>query len=98
MEFWSGEQLQVAFSLDCNDRELITYLTSSRGIDGELVRDLMTETIEQRLGKVDRVPHIVQWLSDNGPGSAHETVWYRSLSRALCKKHAELQPVVERHG
>lgn len=78
IQCWNGEQLQVAFSLDCHDRELITYVTSSRGIDGELVRDLMTETIEGRFGKVDRVPHIVQWLSDNGPGyTAHETVRYR---------------------
>lgn len=75
IQCWNGEQLQVAFSLDCHDRELISYVTSSRGIDGGLVRDLMTETVETRFGKVNRVPHVVQWLSDNGPGYvAHETV------------------------
>lgn len=83
IQCWNGEQLQVAFSLDCHDRESMTYVTSSRGIDGELVRDLMTETIELRFGKVDRVPHVVQWLSDNGPGyTAHETVSY-GRSRGL---------------
>ena len=77
IQCWNGEQLQVAFSLDCHDRELITYVTSTRGIDGELVRDLMTETIELRFGKVDQVPHVVQWLSDNGPCyTAHDTVRY----------------------
>ncbi|MGE0529630.1 MAG: IS3 family transposase, partial [Bdellovibrionales bacterium] len=80
IQCWNGEQLQVAFSLDCHDRELITYVTSTRGIDGELVRDLMTETIEQRFGQVDHVPHPVQWLSDNGPCyTAHETVGYGRL-------------------
>ena len=81
IQCWNGEQLQIAFTLDCHDREAMTYVTSSRGIDGELVRDLMTETIELRFGKVDQVPHVVQWLSDNGPCyTAHETVRYgRSL-------------------
>jgi putative transposase len=77
----NGEQLQVAFSLDCCDREVITWVTSTRGIDGGLVRDLMTETVEMRFGKVKELPHPVQWLSDNGPGYvARETVRYgRSL-------------------
>jgi transposase InsO family protein len=80
IQCWNGEQLQVAFSLDCHDRELITYVTSSRGIDAELIRDLMTETIENRFGNVDQVPQAVQWLSDNGPCyTAHETVRYGRL-------------------
>lgn len=75
IQCWNGEQVQVAFSLDCHDRESITYVASTRGIDGGLVRDLMMETVEQRFGKVKRVPHVVQWLTDNGPGyTAHETV------------------------
>ena len=83
IQCWNGEQLQVVFSLDCHDRELITYATSSRGIDAELVRDLMTETIENRFGNVDQVPQTVQWLSDNGPCyTAHETVRY-GRSRGL---------------
>lgn len=81
IQCWNGDRLEVAFALDCHDRELMTYVTSSRGIDGELVRDLMTEALEGRFGKVDRVPHLIQWLSDNGPCyTAHETVQYgRSL-------------------
>ena len=82
IQCWNGDQLQVAFTLDCHDREVMTFATSSRGIDGELIRDLMTETVEQRFGKDARVvPHVVQWLSDNGPCyTARETVHYgRSL-------------------
>lgn len=81
IQCWNGEQLQVAFALDCHDREVMTFVTSSRGIDGELVRDLMIETVERRFGKVKQVPHVVQWLSDNGPCyTARQTVHYgRSL-------------------
>jgi len=43
IQCWNGEKVQVAFSLDCHDREVIRWLTSSRGLDGALVRDLMTE-------------------------------------------------------
>jgi putative transposase len=71
----NGEQLQVAFSMDCCDREVMSWVTSTRGIDGELVRDLMTESIEQRFGCGARAPHKLQWLSDNGPGyTARDTV------------------------
>jgi transposase InsO family protein len=83
IQCWNGEQLQVAFSLDCHDREIMSWVTSSRGIDGGLVRDLMTETIELRFGTIDRLPYPVQWLSDNGPGyTAHETINY-GRSRGL---------------
>lgn len=81
IQCWNGEQLQVAFTLDCHDREAISFVTSTRGIDGALIRDLMTETIEMRFGSVKKVPQAVQWLSDNGPCyTAHETVAFaRSL-------------------
>lgn len=83
IQCWNGEQLQVAFSLDCHDREVMSWVTSSRGIDGGLVRDLMTETLELRFGSMDRLPHPVQWLSDNGPCyTAHETIIY-GRSRGL---------------
>jgi putative transposase len=36
-------------------------------IDGELTRDLMLEAVAMRVGKVQRMPHPVEWLSDNGP-------------------------------
>ena len=85
IQCFNGEQLQVAFSMDCHDREVISWVTSSRGIDGGLVRDLMAETVEQRF-KSTTVPHKVQWLSDNGPGYiAKETVRFgRSIGLEVC--------------
>jgi transposase InsO family protein len=83
---WNGDQLQVAFSMDCHDREVLTWVTSTKGIDGELVRDLMAESVENRFGYVPKLPYKIQWLSDNGPGyTAHETVNYgRRLGFEIC--------------
>jgi len=64
---WNGERVRVAFSLDCCDREVMSYVGTTGGISGDLVRDLMAEAIEARFGLVDKVPAPIQWLSDNGP-------------------------------
>jgi hypothetical protein len=39
-----------------------------------MIRDLMAETIESRFRIVDRLPHRIEWLSDNGSANtAHDT-------------------------
>jgi transposase InsO family protein len=72
---WNGERVQVAFSLDCCDREAMAYVATTGAITGELVRDLMAESIEHRFGaEARRTPHRIEWLSDNAPCyTAHET-------------------------
>jgi len=64
---WNGERIRVAFSMDCCDREIMSYVATTGGICGNMVRDLMAEAIEARFGGVDRLPMRIQWLSDNGP-------------------------------
>lgn len=65
---WNGERVQVAFSLDCCDREVMAYVATTAAITGEMVRDLMAESVEYRFGDgAMRAPHPVEWLSDNGP-------------------------------
>jgi len=82
---WNGDAVHVAFSLDTCDREAMRYITSTKSIDGSMIRDLMLETVEYRFGQTD-VPHKVQWLSDNGPYyTAHETVGFgRLLGLEIC--------------
>lgn len=82
----NGERVQVAFSLDTCDREAMSYVASNVGIDGEMIRDLMAETLTYRFGAVSKVPHTIQWLSDNGPCYvARETVMFgRSLGLEIC--------------
>jgi putative transposase len=85
---WNGEVVRVVFSLDCCDRECMRWrATVNAGITGELVRDLMVDTVEHRFGAgAQQVPHAVEWLSDNGSCyTAHETVSFgSSLGLLIC--------------
>ncbi|MFA9462609.1 DDE-type integrase/transposase/recombinase, partial [Thiohalorhabdus methylotrophus] len=64
----NGERVSVAFSLDCCDREAMSFVATTKGIDGDLVRDLMVASLEHRFGPVARAPSPIEWLSDNGAG------------------------------
>ena len=44
----------------------MSYIATTAGVSGEMIRDLIAETIEFRFGLVDQVPHPIEWLSDNG--------------------------------
>jgi putative transposase len=71
---WNGEVVRVAFALDCHDREAISWVATTAGISGEMIRDMMVRCVEQRFGTL-RAPHPVQWLSDNGSiFAAHKTI------------------------
>lgn len=71
---WNRERIRVAFCMDCADREVLSFIATTGGISGNLIRDLMAEAIEYRFGIVDEVPESIQWLSDNAPGYiAYET-------------------------
>jgi putative transposase len=63
---WSGEAVRVASSLDCCDREAMSFVATTGGITAEQVRDLMVESIEQRFGQLECLAHRIEWLSDNG--------------------------------
>jgi transposase InsO family protein len=70
----NGQRVRVAFSLDCCDREVMSYVATTGGISGDMVRDLMIEAIESRFSSVDNVPGPIEWLSDNGsPYTAIDT-------------------------
>jgi len=71
---WNGEVVRAAFALDCHDREVISWVATTAGISGEMIRDMMVRCVEQRFGDI-RAPHPVQWLSDNGSiFAAHRTI------------------------
>ena len=70
----NGERVRIAFTLDCCDREAISWVATTGGINGGDIRDLMLESVERRFGLVDRLPVPIEWLSDNGsPYTAHKT-------------------------
>jgi putative transposase len=77
----NGERVRIAFTLDCCDREAISWVATTGGIEGGDVRDLMTLSVERRFGLVNRLPVPIEWLSDNGsPYTAGET---RKLAREI---------------
>ena len=47
----NGDRVHVAFSIDSCDREVMRYIASTVGIDGQAIRDLMLETVEYRFGE-----------------------------------------------
>jgi putative transposase len=71
---WNAQVVRVAFALDTCDREVMAWRASTGGVSGEMIRDLMLESVEKRFA-TDQVPHPIQWLSDNGSCyRAHETI------------------------
>jgi putative transposase len=70
----NGERVRIAFTLDCCDREAISWVATTGGINSGDIRDLMIESVERRFGLVDRLSVSIEWLSDNGsPYTARET-------------------------
>jgi putative transposase len=77
----NGERVRIAFTLDCCDREAISWVATTGGINSSDIRDLMVESVERRFGLVNRLPVPIEWLSDNGsPYTAGET---RKLAREI---------------
>ena len=64
-----------------HDREALAHVASTAGIKGEDVRDLMVASVESRFGRLNRLPDVIEWLTDNGSGFiARET---RAFAREL---------------
>jgi putative transposase len=48
------------------DREALGFVATTEGIEGCDVQDFMIAAVEARFGQMNRPPHTVEWLSDNG--------------------------------
>lgn len=83
---WNGERVRAAFAMDCCDREVMSAIATTGGITAEMVKDLIAESIEYRFGMVEKVPHTIEWLTDNGSAyTARETVLFaRMMGLAVC--------------
>lgn len=74
------ERVRIAFALDCCDREAMSWVATTGGITGDMVRDLMVEAVETRFGAATPAQPI-EWLTDNGsPYIARDT---RSFAREI---------------
>ncbi len=60
------EVLKWSPRLDCCNREVISHVATTGGITGEMMRDLMIESVERALGRPHGSRRAIEWLSDNG--------------------------------
>lgn len=82
---WNGEVVQVAFALDCHDREILAWLAAPRELVSADIRLLMGEAVRQRFGTA-RAPAPIQWLSDNGS-------IYTALETQIAAERLSLVPI-----
>lgn len=61
----SGEKVRTIFVLDCCDREIISFVTSTSGYTAEMAQNALLSAVEKRFGG-DKTSHWVEWLTDNG--------------------------------
>jgi putative transposase len=79
-----GAVVRVSFCLDCHDREVLSFVATTKGVGSELVRDLLAQALDRRFG-AQRPPKPVEWLTDNGPG-------YTAKDTGLFARKAGLLP------
>jgi putative transposase len=77
----NGEKVRVAFALDCCDREIMSWVATTKGIDAALVGDLMMQAVENRFGPNGKPPKPIEWLTDNG--SCYTAAETRSFAKQL---------------
>ena len=77
----NGERVRVAFALDCCDREIMSWVATTKGIDAGLVGDLMMQAVEKRFGSNGKPPKTIEWLTDNG--SCYTAAETRSFAKQL---------------
>jgi putative transposase len=82
----NGEKVRVAFSLDCCDREVMSWVATTKGIDAGLISDLMMQAVEYRFGSCSTAPKQIEWLTDNGS-------CYTSIHTQRFAKQLGLKPI-----
>lgn len=62
---WNGEIVQIAFALDCHDREALSFVAQPRVLQAQEIQQLMRDAVGCRF-EDGQASEPVQWLSDNG--------------------------------
>ena len=63
---WNGETVQLAFALDCHDRECLAWVAAARTLCAADIQRLMRQAVATRFGPDQRPMAPLQWLTDNG--------------------------------
>ena len=60
------ERVRVAFAQNCGEREIMSWVATTKGIDAGLVGDLIMYTVENRFGSNSKPTKTIKWLTGNG--------------------------------
>ena len=82
---WNGELVQIAFALDCHDREALAYVGVARDLLGTDIQQLMRQAVCARF-ETGKTREPVQWLSDNGG-------IYTALGTVIVAEQLGLEPI-----
>ena len=55
----NAQRVRVAFAMDCCDREIMSRVATTKGIDAGLVGDLMMQSMETRFGSNGKPPKTI---------------------------------------
>ena len=77
---FNGEKIYVAFSLDCCDREAISFVATTEPLTQSLIAELMIFSADKRFPG-GRAPRKIDWLSDRG--SIYRAQLVRDTARTL---------------
>ena len=77
----NGEKVRVAFALDCCDREIMSWVATTKGINAGLVRNLMMKAVDKRFGSHGKLSKTIEWLTDSG--SCYTAAETRSFAKEL---------------
>lgn len=80
----NGERVRMAFALDCCDREIMSWVATTKGLDADLIGNLMIQAVEYRFGIGELPQKPVEWLTDNG--SCYTAKDTRKFARGLNPK------------
>jgi putative transposase len=83
---WNGEYVQMAFALDCCDREAISFVAASRDLRATDIQQLMSGAVANRFGEGSRPHTPIQWLTDNGS-------IYTALDTVIAAERLNLAPI-----
>jgi putative transposase len=75
------ERVRVAFALDCYDREIMSWIATTKGISGGLVMDLMKQAVEKQFGSNRKRSKTIARLTDNG--SCYTAAETRSIAKEI---------------
>ncbi len=82
---WNGELVELAFALDCCDREAISVVAEARALKSDDIRRLIRQAMFARFGN-ERPTERLEWLSDNG-------AVYTSLETVIEAEKLGLTPI-----